>query len=149
MSDSGSDKDGWGLLGFLHSVLDDGPRFWRLIALLVVLMAGYALAKGDVIAVYDHLTRHAPVWAKWGIPPGGVSVVFSAIRFFGYRREARGKHAAEVKKELPGNRGTAKPISKQAADQQNDPLGEPGGDHAKNHGDPDPGHDSRPADDAR
>jgi hypothetical protein len=150
--DGGSDKRGWSPLGFLYCVLGNGPRFWRLIALLMVLIAAYALAKGDVTAVYDHLTQHAPGWAKWGIPPVGAGTVLSTMKFLGYRSEARRRRAAEVKeatKELPGNRGVAEPVPKKAANQRNDPLGEPGGDHAKNHRDPDPGPDSRPADDAR
>jgi hypothetical protein len=55
--------------------LGEGPRFWLLIALLVVLTAAYVLAKDDVTAVYNHLTRHAPGWAKRRIPSGNVGVV--------------------------------------------------------------------------
>jgi hypothetical protein len=117
-------RDGWSLLGFLHSVLGSGPRFWRLIVLILVLMFAYALAKGDVIAVYDHLTRHASGWAKWGIPPGSVGVTLGAMKFFSHHQAVQRKQVAEAKKgkgkgkgkgrgkgkKLPGNRRTAKPM---------------------------------------
>ena len=40
--DGGSDENGCSLPGFLNCVLGDGPRFWLLIAFLVVLTAVYA-----------------------------------------------------------------------------------------------------------
>jgi hypothetical protein len=147
--DSEPDKDGWGLLGFLYRVLGDGPRFWRLIALLVVLMVAYSLAKGDLTTGYEHLTRHDPEWARLGIPPGSISVVLGAMKYFSRRREVRRREHAVEAKELPRDRRTAESVPEQAADQQDNRLGEPGGRHAKNGGASDPDHDSRPADDTR
>jgi hypothetical protein len=84
---------GRSFLGFMYRVLGDGPRFWRLMALVVVLLIAYALAKGDVAALYDHYVQTAPLWAKWGIPPGGASVTLGTM---GYRRLQR---ALEQKRE--------------------------------------------------
>lgn len=89
-------RSGWSFLGFLRSVLRDGPSFWRLFALVLLLILGYALAKGDVTALYDHLTRHATVWEKWGIPPGGIGIVFAARKYFIYRQAARAIRATEA-----------------------------------------------------
>lgn len=152
-NDSKPDKDGWSLLGFLYYVLDSGPRFWRLIALLVVFIVAYTLAKGDLTTGYEHLTRHDPGWARLSIPPGSISAVLGAMKYFRHRRErgrreVRREDAAKAK-ELPRERRAAKSMPEQAADQQDDRLGKPGGRHAKNRGASDPDHDSRPADDTR
>jgi hypothetical protein len=124
-------RSGWSFLGFLRSVLGDGPSFWRLFALVLLLIFGYAVAKGDVTALYDHLTRHATVWAKWGIPPGGVGIVFGARKYFIYRRTTRAIRATEAtavakkpkkgkkgksQKKLPGNGATAKSGPEKAPD---------------------------------
>ena len=89
-------RSGWSFLGFLRSVLGDGPSFWRLFALVLLLIFGYALAKGDVTALYDHLTQHATVWEKWGIPPGGIVIFFGARKYFIYRQAARARRAMEA-----------------------------------------------------
>jgi hypothetical protein len=121
-------RSGWSFLGFMRSVLGDGPSFWRLFALVLLLIFGYALAKGDVTALYDHLTLHAPALAKFGIPPGGVGVFFGARKYFIYCQAARLQRGLEAKesakklekarkkkaKKLTGNRRTAKPGPKKA-----------------------------------
>jgi len=114
-------RSGWSFLGFLRSVLGDGPSFWRLFALVLLLMFGYALAKGDISTFYHHLTLHAKVWEKWGIPPGGVSIFFAARKYFTYRqatqkRRVEAAKEPEAQKELPGNRGAAEPVPEKAPD---------------------------------
>jgi hypothetical protein len=118
-------RSGWSFLGFLRSVLGDGPSFWRLFALVLLLIFGYALAKGEVTAVYQHLTLHATVWEKWGIPPGGVSIFFGARKYFTYRQAAQKTRAVaaeatktleEAQKELPGSGATAKSGPEKAPD---------------------------------
>ena len=121
-------RAGWSFLGFMRSVLGDGPSFWRLFALVLLLIFGYALAKGDVTALYEHLTLHATVWEKWGIPPGSVGIVFGARRYFIYRRATQERRAAAAKerraaakakepqKELPRDGAAAKPDPEKASD---------------------------------
>jgi hypothetical protein len=114
-------RSGWSFLGFLRSVLGDGPSFWRLFALVLLLMVGCALARGDISTWYHHVTLHAEVWEKWGIPSGGVSVFFGARRYFIYRQATQKSRAEaatepEAQKELPGDGGTAESGPKEAPD---------------------------------
>jgi hypothetical protein len=102
------ERSGWSLLGFLRSVLRRGSDFRRLCTLLLlvsfVVLAGYALAKGDALAFYryyDHLTAHDPAWEKWwGIPPGGVATFFGAWKFFAGRRARRLKREMQAREAL-------------------------------------------------
>jgi hypothetical protein len=125
------ERSGWSFLGFLRSVLGDGPSFWRLFALILLLGFCYALAKGDVAALYGHLTEHTPALAKFGIPPGGVGVYFGARRCFHHHQEARARRALEqreaarrlkkarkeeARKELPGNGRSPKTGPEKAPD---------------------------------
>jgi hypothetical protein len=95
------DRSGWSFLGFLRSVLRDEASFRRLFALVLLLIFSLifalALIKGDVAALYDHLTRHASLWEKWGIPPGGVGVFFGARKYFVIRRRVRVRREVEAK----------------------------------------------------
>jgi hypothetical protein len=165
-------RAGWSFLGFMRSVLRDGPSFWRLFALVLLLIFGYALAKGDVTALYEHLTLHATVWEKWGIPPGSVGIVFGARRYFIYRRatqerraaaeeerraaaakerraaaakERRAAAAKEPQKELPRDGAAAKPDPEKASDQNHYLVGEPARNHGENGGHADPDLGPRPA----
>ena len=113
-------RAGWSFLGFMRSVLRDGPSFWRLFALVLLLIFGYALAKGDVTALYEHLTLHATVWEKWGIPPGGVSIFFGSWKYFSYQKsENLGKL-----KETGGGGGRAAEVGGRRAEGANGKRGD-------------------------
>jgi hypothetical protein len=88
-------RSGWSFLGFLRSVLGDGASFWRLFALILLLIFGYALAKGDVTALYDHLTQRVTIWVKWGIPPGSGVIYVTARKYFIHRQAVRATRALE------------------------------------------------------
>lgn len=124
-------RSGWSFLGFLNDCISSKAKFRRLLVLMVLLMAfvlvlvlAYALAKGDVTAWYDQATQHAAAWAKYGIPPGGITLTLGAMTFFSHRKAKRKRRAAETKKakktakkkELTRDGGTAKPNPKKPPD---------------------------------
>jgi hypothetical protein len=128
-------RNGWSLLGFLNDCISSRNKFRRLLVLIVMLMAfflvlvlAYATVKGDVGAWYDHVTRHATAWLKYGTPPGAISLTLATMKYFTHRKAVRQKREVEAKKaakkakkaakkkELPGNRRTAKPNPQKAAD---------------------------------
>lgn len=124
------DRSGWSLLGFLRSVLRKEPDFRRLLTLVLVLILGgivllslvvVALDKINVVAMYGHLTQHAPVWESGGVTSGGISFFFGAWKYFAYRKAKK-----KAKKALTGNGTAGKPGAKKPSDQGHYLVGDSG-----------------------
>lgn len=132
------DQSKWSqYLQFSWALLGDLRRLRRLVAVFVVVMAGYAIVKGSFAALYYDLMQHVPAWGKTlAVSVGVGGGVTGSVGFPLYRKWLR----VREERPLPG-RSAAESLAQEPGENKDNALGEPREAERKHPGDGDPGPD--------